>query len=330
MCTEETSSNISGFVKATKIPQRTKSSLLNFETDIIWHIALQVFLLHAIGIYGIFTFNYSESLLSTLWIFGAHLISILGMSAGAHRLWSHKSYKAKLPLRILLMLCFSMCGQNTLCSWVKNHRLHHKYCDTNADPHNAKRGIIYSHVGWVMMKEHPEYTKKSKQIDLSDILSDPVVIFNEKYFLALQLIFCFILPTIIPVYIWNETWSRAIMSQVFIRYILNLNTVWTINSIAHIHGHRPYNKNIKPADNDLINWLSVGDGYHNYHHVFPWDYRSAEIGISRVNYVTFLIEIFAILGQAYDLKYPSPDLVKKIAFKTGDGSHPMWSEVPIS
>lgn len=58
--------------------------------------------------------------------------------------------------------------------------MHHKYCDTNADPHNSLRGIFYSHVGWLMLKEHPEFTKKSKKFDLSDILSDPIVVFNER------------------------------------------------------------------------------------------------------------------------------------------------------
>lgn len=58
--------------------------------------------------------------------------------------------------------------------------MHHKYSDTNADPHNSKRGFFFTHLGWIMMKEHPEFIKKSKNIDLSDIMSDPVVIFNEK------------------------------------------------------------------------------------------------------------------------------------------------------
>jgi stearoyl-CoA desaturase (delta-9 desaturase) len=59
--------------------------------------------------------------------------------------------------------------------------MHHKYCDTHADPHNITRGCFYSHIGWVMMKEHPEFTEKSKKLDLSDIMSDSVVAFGEKY-----------------------------------------------------------------------------------------------------------------------------------------------------
>ncbi|CAL1672393.1 unnamed protein product [Lasius platythorax] len=309
-------------------PETMKSGLFNFKTDVIWYIALQLALLHGIGIYSTLTFNYLKNPMTTLWIIGMYIISNLGVSAGAHRLWSHKCYKAKVPLRILLLICFSACAQNTICKWVKNHRMHHKYCDTSADPHNTQRGFFYTHIGWVMMKEDPKFTEKSKQLNLSDVMSDPVVVFGEKYFLPLQLFFGFILPTMLPVYLWNETWSRAIISQVFIRYMITLNSVWTINSIAHAWGTRPYNKNIKPADNNFVNYVTVGEGYHNYHHMFPWDYRSAETGNNRMNYTTFFIDIFAKLGLAYDLRYPSVDLIKNMILKTGDGTHPTLSEVP--
>ncbi|XP_072744270.1 acyl-CoA Delta(11) desaturase-like isoform X2 [Anoplolepis gracilipes] len=303
-----------------KKPETMKSDFFNFKTDIIWYIVLQVALLHGIGIYGIFTFNYLENPMTTLWIIGMYIISNFGVSAGAHRLWSHKCYKAKLPLRILLLICFSACAQSTICKWMKNHRMHHKYCDTDADPHNTQRGFFFAHVGWVVVKEHLEFTEKSKQLDLSDIMSDPVVAFGEKHFLLLQLFFGFILPTALPVYFWNETWSRAIISQVFIRYMITLNSVWTINSIAHAWGTRPYDKNIKPADNNFVNYVTMGEGYHNYHHVFSWDYRSAETGNNIMNYTTFFIDIFAKLGLAYDLRYPSLDLIKNIVLNRGDGT----------
>ncbi|KMQ87178.1 acyl- delta desaturase [Lasius niger] len=132
----------------------------------------------------------------------------------------------------------------------------------------------------------------------------------------------------VPVYLWNDTWTRAIISQAFIRYILTLNAVWSVNSIAHAWGTRPYNKNIRPADNDFVNYVTTGEGYHNYHHEFPWDYRSAELGNNRMNYTTIFIDISAKLGLAYDLKSPSAELIKSIILKQGDGTHPMLSEVP--
>ncbi|GBP32239.1 Acyl-CoA Delta(11) desaturase [Eumeta japonica] len=73
----------------------------------------------------------------------------LGITAGAHRLWTHRSYKAKLPLRLILLVLNSLACQNSIIDWVRKHRLHHKYSDTDADPHNASRGFFFSHVGWL-------------------------------------------------------------------------------------------------------------------------------------------------------------------------------------
>ena len=103
-----------------------------------------------------------------------------GVTGGVHRFWTHKSFKAKLPLRIILALCFSVSGQNTIYDWVRDHRVHHKYSETNADPHDSNRGFWFAHCGWLMMNKHPEVLRKGKQIDMSDILEDPVVQFHTK------------------------------------------------------------------------------------------------------------------------------------------------------
>ncbi|KYN19063.1 Acyl-CoA Delta(11) desaturase, partial [Trachymyrmex cornetzi] len=88
-------------------------------------------------------------------------------------------------------------------------------------------------------------------------------------------------------------------------------------------------RKIKPSDNDFVNFLTTGEGYHNFHHVFPWDYRSSEKGNNRFNYTTFFIDICAKFGQAYDLKYPSENLIKSIVLNKGDGTHSILSEVPM-
>lgn len=108
------------------------------------------------------------------------LIGGFGVTGGAHRLWSHKAYKAKTPLRIILMLCYCVAGQNSLYEWIRDHRIHHKYSETDADPHNSNRGFFFSHVGWLMLYKHPEVIKKGNQIDLSDIMADPVIQFHQK------------------------------------------------------------------------------------------------------------------------------------------------------
>lgn len=113
-----------------------------------------------------------------MWVTG--LLSGYGITAGAHRLWAHKTYKAKLPLRILLMILQTFAFQNCIHEWVRDHRVHHKFTDTDADPHNAKRGLFFSHVGWLMVKKHPDVKEKGKSIDMSDIEADPVVMWQKR------------------------------------------------------------------------------------------------------------------------------------------------------
>ena len=72
------------------------------------------------------------------------------------------------------------CFQNTIMEWVRDHRVHHKFTETDADPHNVKRGFFFAHVGWLMQKKHPEVLRQGRKVDLSDVLSDPVVQWHEK------------------------------------------------------------------------------------------------------------------------------------------------------
>lgn len=112
--------------------------------------------------------------------YGLLFLGGMGITAGAHRLWSHRAYKARLPLRIFLMLCNTMAFQNSIYEWTRDHRVHHKYTDTNADPHNSRRGFFFAHMGWLMCRKHPDVKAKGKLIDMSDLRADPVVMFQKK------------------------------------------------------------------------------------------------------------------------------------------------------
>lgn len=79
-------------------------------------------------------------------------ISGLGITAGAHRLWAHRSYKARFPLRVILMIFNTIAFQDAAMHWARDHRVHHKYSETDADPHNATRGFFFSHMGWLLVK----------------------------------------------------------------------------------------------------------------------------------------------------------------------------------
>ncbi|VEN33645.1 unnamed protein product [Callosobruchus maculatus] len=246
-------------------------------------------------------------------------VSGFGITAGAHRLWTHRAYKAKLPLQAILLVCYSVAGQNSLLEWVRDHRVHHKFSETDADPHNAKRGFFFSHVGWLMMKKHPEVIRQGRKIDCSDILQEPMVAFYQRHFNWFKLLFCIIVPSAIPPLCWGESWYRSIVANFFCRYMLTANVTWCVNSLAHFSGWRPYDKAIYPAENWLVSFMAMGEGWHNYHHTFPWDYRTAEVG-HWLNASTAWLNFFYLIGWAYDMKTASPELTASTATKHGDGS----------
>ncbi|XP_051174514.1 acyl-CoA Delta-9 desaturase-like [Leptopilina boulardi] len=283
-----------------------------------------ILLFHLISLYATFTFPYYNKKATFAWLIIGYLLTALGITGGAHRLWSHSSYKAKWPVRLLLAIFFYSSAQFPLYNWVRHHRVHHKYADTNADPTNVKRGFFFAHIGWMMLETHPECVKRMKEINMNDIEADPIARFGDRYYPLTLLICAVILPSIVPVMFWNETWYWSIMSQVFIRILINGHVTASGSSLLHMWGSKPYNRNIFPANNKIMNLFTLGDGLHNYHHTFPWDYKSAEFGFYQINFITFFIESFAKIGWTYDLKEPSKELIKMTCEKKGDGTHPLW------
>ncbi|KAK6626532.1 hypothetical protein RUM44_009005 [Polyplax serrata] len=289
--------------------------------QIVWRNAILFAYLHVAAIYGLYLAITSAKFYTDIFAYALYILGGLGITAGAHRLWSHKSYKAKLPLRVFLMFCNTLAFQNCIWEWARDHRVHHKFSETDADPHNAKNGLFFSHIGWLLVKKHPDVKSKGKVIDFSDLEMDPVVAFQKKYYLIMMPLICFVMPTVIPVYFWGETVSNAWFVATLFRYCFTLNTTWLVNSAAHFFGAKPYDRMINPAENLTVALGALGEGWHNYHHVFPWDYKAAELGNYRFNITTGFIDAMARIGQAYDLKTVSPKMVAARAKRTGDGSH---------
>ncbi|XP_034836868.2 acyl-CoA Delta(11) desaturase-like [Maniola hyperantus] len=290
----------------------------------ILYLNVLVFLyLHIASLYGIYLYCTIASWKTFIFHnLVTQLVAGMGMTAGAHRLWSHRAYKAKMPLQILLMLLNSLAFGNTIIHFARDHRLHHRYSDTDADPHNATRGFFYSHIGWLMVKKHPEVLRRGKLIDTSDLYANPVLKFQKKYFFLLAGTLCFVLPTIIPMYFFEETLNTAFHLAVF-RYTVFIHVVFLVNSAAHLWGNKPYDKQIKPVQNYPVSFLTFGEGFHNYHHAFPWDYRAAELGNNWLNFTTKFIDFFAWIGWAYDLKAVPENVIHSRANRTGDDSD-LW------
>lgn len=104
----------------------------------------------------------------------------IGITAGAHRLWSHNAYKATFLLRVLLVILESFSFELSAYEWAKIHRVHHKYCDSDSDPVNASRGFFFSHCGWLLILEHPDVTEKDRTIWMEDLKKDKVLMFQHR------------------------------------------------------------------------------------------------------------------------------------------------------
>lgn len=285
---------------------------------IVWRNVILMGLLHLSALYAL-TLIFKAKLLTLLWTVVIYQASAFGITAGAHRLWAHRGYKAKLPFRILLAFCNSMAFQNDIIEWARDHRVHHKYSETDADPHNAKRGFFFAHIGWLLVRKHPDVKAKGKLLDLSDLYADPVCRFQRKIYKASVVICCFVIPTIVPHFLWGESLWIAYFLAGTLRYCMALNATWLVNSLAHIVGNKPYDKRINPAENRVVSFWAIGEGFHNYHHVFPQDYKTGEFGWY-INPTTIFLDIAAFFGQVYDRKIIPKDVILRRKEKTGDGS----------
>jgi len=294
------------------------------KVQLVWRNIIIFGYVHLAAVYGAYLALTSAKLYTIAFAYVMYVISGWGITAGAHRLWAHRSYKARLPLKILLTIFNTIAFQDCAIQWARDHRVHHKYSETDADPHNATRGFFFAHVGWLLCKKHPEVISKGKGLDLSDLENDPVLRFQKKHYMILMPIACFIVPTLIPVFLWGETWTNAWFVATMFRWTFVLNATWLVNSAAHLYGNHPYDKHINPSENKTVAYLALGEGWHNYHHTFPWDYKTAELGDYSANFTTAFIDFMAKIGLAYDLKTVSADTIQKRVERTGDGSHATW------
>ncbi|CAG9815709.1 unnamed protein product [Phaedon cochleariae] len=146
--------------------------------ELVWRNIVLFTYLHAVAVYGLYLMFTSAKLVTSIYGILLYQMGGLGITAGAHRLWAHRSYKAKWPLKLILTAFNTLAFENSVIEWARDHRVHHKFSETDADPHNAKRGFFFSHVGWLLCRKHPDVKAKGKAIDLSDLEQDPILAFQ--------------------------------------------------------------------------------------------------------------------------------------------------------
>jgi stearoyl-CoA desaturase (delta-9 desaturase) len=292
------------------------SKKIKFRGSVVWRNVILFVFLHLGAFWGLYHMFTQAKWATVAWAFGLWVFSGVGITAGAHRLWAHRSYKATLPARIILMICQTMAFQNDIIEWARDHRCHHKWTDTDADPHNTRRGFFFAHMGWLLVKKHPQVRENGQKLDLSDLFQDPVCAFQRKYYLPLVALVCFLLPTAIPVYFWGESALVAYTTAALFRYCWTLHATWCVNSFAHYIGYKPYDRKITSVESMWTTLIAVGEGGHNFHHTFPQDYRASEYSI-QYNWTRMLIDTFAALGWVYDRKTVADDVIQRQIEKYG-------------
>ena len=272
-----------------------------------WNMVFFLTIIPLIGIFGTSIYVYYNGivwqepvLLLVFWF-----ISGMGITMGYHRLFAHKSFKTNSFVEWILMIFGSLAFENTILKWVSDHRKHHNFSDTKDDPYSIMEGFWHAHIGWII-KNTPE--KQSRIKGVKDLESKPAIKFQNKYYFHIGIIVGFILPLIVGL-IYNRPLG-AVLYAGFLRVTLVHHATFFINSLCHFVGNRPYDYKSSARDSWFVSLFTFGEGYHNYHHTFQWDYRNG------VKWFAFdpskwIIKLLSFIGITYDLRETKEYLIWK-------------------
>ncbi|KAI0053187.1 delta9-fatty acid desaturase [Auriscalpium vulgare] len=234
-----------------------------------------------------------------------YFVTGLGITAGYHRFWAHRSYNASKPLQYFLAVAGAGAVEGSIKWWSRGHRAHHRYTDTELDPYNAHKGLFWSHVGWMLVKPR----RKPGVADVSDLSKSEVVRWQHRWYIWLILGMGFGLPTILPGLLWGD-WRGGYVYAGALRLCFVHHSTFCVNSLAHWLGESPFDDKHTPRDHVITAIVTIGEGYHNFHHQFPMDYRNA-IKWYQYDPTKWFIWVAAQLGLASHLKVFPENEVKK-------------------
>jgi stearoyl-CoA desaturase (delta-9 desaturase) len=198
-----------------------------------------------------------------------YLVSGLGITVGYHRLIAHGSFQCPDWVKALLLVAGGWAMENSALKWAADHARHHARVDTEDDPYNAGKGFWHSHCGWVFLKD-TRYTERYAPW----LRKDRVVLWQHRWY-ALIVLSGLVVP-------FTAGWLAGgglrglacFLLAGVARTFLVLNSTFCINSICHLWGRQPYSQTNTSRDSWWVSLVTFGEGYHNYHHTFPRDYRN--------------------------------------------------------
>ena len=239
-----------------------------------------------------------------------YALTTLGISIGFHRLFTHRSYETFKSIRYGLAVLGSMAVQGPVIRWVSDHRRHHAFSDVEGDPHsphrfgpgvwNLTKGLFFAHLGWLFAESQSPPEKYSP-----DLLADPDIRAVDRHFgtfVGITLALPFVLGGLLT---WS--WAGALTGFFWgglVRVALLHHVTWSINSVCHVFGERPFKTRDKSRNFWPLALLSFGESWHNLHHADP---TCARHGVDKHQWdiSARVIRWFEQLGWAHDVRWPN-------------------------
>lgn len=262
-------------------------------------------ILHAVGIIGTPLYIYYRGVTVPELALFFFYVAATGMSitAGYHRFFSHSTFKASPAVRFFLLFFGAATFEESALKWSSQHRQHHLFTDTEHDPYGVNKGFWHAHIGWILFWRH-----KTNYNNVNDLRKSKLVAHQHDHHEWWSIGGGIVLPMLIAWAIGRPL--GGFIMAVSLRLVIVLHSAFFINSFAHTFGSRPYDKNQSARDNWVGAFLTNGEGYHNFHHRFPSDYRN---GIRWYHWdpTKWFIYLLSKLSLAWDLKKTSDQRISE-------------------
>ena len=250
----------------------------------------------------IFIYHYGGQI--NWWLHGSVFVAMfiasgLSITLGYHRLFSHLSFKASWPVRLLTLIFGATAMENSALEWCSDHRRHHKHTDDDEDPYNIQRGFFFAHMGWIMMRP---IGGESPLTNVNDLKRDPLVRFQHKWWAAIGILVGFGLPALIGYLVEGGIGAASgLLIGGVTRLVAVHHMTFFINSLCHTLGHQPYSDRCSAKDSWIMALFTFGEGYHNFHHEFQHDYRNG-VKFWQFDPTKWTIHILEKIGMASKLR----------------------------
>jgi stearoyl-CoA desaturase (Delta-9 desaturase) len=242
---------------------------------IAWSTVAGLGVIHGLGAVGLIVVVRRPSV-ATLVLAGVlYAVSGLSITAGYHRLFAHRTYRASAPVRWFFLAFGAAAFQNSALAWSADHRAHHADTDGPDDPHAITNGVWWAHAGWLLRRR----TASADVARLNDLWAIRSVRLQRRFYPIIAIALGLGLPTAIAS-TWGDPWGGVLVAG-FLRSAVLLQATCCVNSLAHSLGRRTYDHQTSARDSTITALITFGEGYHSFHHRFPFDYRN---GVSRWAY----------------------------------------------